>query len=414
MKALHVFPLFGADLPNGSERYAFKLTKTLQELGVQVEVFTTCTRRVQVNRELALTWPDEYPPGASLESGVPITRFPTSMNMPWQAGAVASDLLNRHRLRHNLGPEPDPYTLMSTQSRAASALMVANRGPVSPALYRATWRALPRYDLVLASFFPLLTIPVVVRLARRRRKPAVALPLFHAADRMNNARVLGESLQQASATLCLTRQEADSLSRLWPGASTFEVGAGIDPPPPGISGARFRAAHGLGDRPIILFVGRKEPGKRYAVAVEAMAQVSNPEAVLVMAGEDSDHAPITSPRVRYLGFLSEAGLWDAFDACDIFVLPSRHESFGMVFLQAWMCGKPVIGESHVIEHEKDGYRCGDAAEIAVRIDQLLAEPGLRHSLGEAGRRKTLERYTWPEVARKTRGVYESVIAARRS
>jgi glycosyltransferase involved in cell wall biosynthesis len=121
-----------------------------------------------------------------------------------------------------------------------------------------------------------------------------------------------------------------------------------------------------------------------------------------------------------LGRLSSEDLLDAYDACDVFVLPSRLESFGFVFIEAWSRRKPVIGDSgcpavaSLIEDSVDGYVCADAAGIAGRLNGLLANPELRKAMGDAGHAKVMKKYTWPAVAARVRSIYEACISASKA
>ncbi len=220
----------------------------------------------------------------------------------------------------------------------------------------------------------------------------------------------------------MTPHSAAYLAQIHPGCRPFEVGGGVDPrafDDSAISGHRFRARYGLEDRKIVLFVGRKEEGKRYRVAIDAIGLVHDPAAILVLAGEDVDGLPVTGARVRYLGRLSQEDLWDAYDACDVFVLPSRFESFGLVFVEAWARRKPVIGDSGcpavaaLIDDPVDGFLRPDAPSIAECLDRLLADASLRAAMGEAGHAKVLAKYTWTAAARRTRSVYEACISPAR-
>jgi starch synthase len=102
----------------------------------------------------------------------------------------------------------------------------------------------------------------------------------------------------------------------------------------------------------------------------------------------------------------------------VFVLPSRLESFGFVFIEAWARRKPVIGDSgcpavaSLIEDGVDGYVCSDAAAIADRVTDLLENPALGKSMGEAGYAKVMRKYTWPAVATRVKAIYEQVVAGK--
>lgn len=427
IRALHIFPLFGPDLPNGSERYAWMLTQSLAALGVEVDVYTTCSGSVKQKSGFTLNWPLDYPQGTTELEGFRITRFPAN-TMPVFTGWLAARLLDRHvhYARIKQGPVPAEgspelalyqHRIMASQPWFSNLLMILSLGPMSMPLYRAVRRNAHNFDVILVSFFPLLSVPFVVRIAKDKNVPVVVLPLFHANDLSNNSRILGAALARADAVLAMTPHSAGYLQEIHPGAKAHEVGGGVDPrflDDEAISGVRFRAKHNLENTKIVLFVGRKEPGKRYRVAMEAIDLVKDPNALLLIAGEDVDKLPVEGTRVRYLGRLSAEDLLDAYDACDVFVLPSRLESFGFVFIEAWARRKPVIGDSgcpavaSLIEDGVDGYVCPDAASIAERLDRLLADPSLRTAMGEAGRAKVLRKYTWPAVAESVRSIYASI------
>jgi glycosyltransferase involved in cell wall biosynthesis len=92
---------------------------------------------------------------------------------------------------------------------------------------------------------------------------------------------------------------------------------------------------------------------------------------------------------------------DLLDAGDVFVMPSRTDSFGIVYLESWLYKKPVIGAlaggvPDVISHGEDGYLVpfGDMARLADCIATLLTDRELARRFGEAGYRKVLTEHTW--------------------
>jgi glycosyltransferase involved in cell wall biosynthesis len=404
------------------------LTQSLAALGVEVDVYTTCSGSVSQKSGFTLNWPQDYPAGSGTVDGIRITRF-FAGTMPAFTGWLAARLLDRHvhYARLKLGPVPPEgspdlalyqHRIMASQSWSSNFLMLASLGPVSLPLYRAVRRNARNYDVILVSFFPLLSVPAIVRAARSRHRPVVVLPLFHANDLSNNSRILGSALARAGAVLAMTPHSARYIAQLHPSSNPIEVGGGVDPrmlDDSTISGDRFRAKFGLENRMIVLFVGRKEAGKRYRVAMDAIDLVKDPAAILILAGEDIDRLPVAHERVRYMGRLSAEDLADAYDACAVFVLPSRLESFGFVFIEAWARRKPVIGDSgcpavaSLIEDGVDGFLCLDATQIAERIDRLLGDVSLRNSMGEAGRAKVLRKYTWTAVAERVRAIYEDCV-----
>jgi len=141
----------------------------------------------------------------------------------------------------------------------------------------------------------------------------------------------------------------------------------------------------------------------------------SPEAMLLMAGQRAHREEAVTTLLAELSAVdrSRIVLIDDFpdedgpsimDACDLLALPSVEESFGMVMIEAWMCGKPVIGADIastrcIIEVGVDGFTAKpfDSADLARKILDLLADPGKRASFGDRGRAKVLSKYTWTHV-----------------
>jgi len=111
---------------------------------------------------------------------------------------------------------------------------------------------------------------------------------------------------------------------------------------------------------------------------------------------------------------------DLLAALDVFVLPSRHEPFGIVILEAWSAGLPVIasnigGLSKLVTHEQDGlhFPSGDAAAMTAALTRLANDPGLRHALAAAGQAKIAHDYTWQAVSARLENVYQTCEARQR-
>jgi glycosyltransferase involved in cell wall biosynthesis len=432
MRALHVFPLLNPALATGSDYHQFMLTRELVRQGVEVDVYTTWSGHLEHRSAFGLGWPADYPLGPMLIDGVRVHRFAATRSLPPALGHLVSGVIQRRwceeARRDGCAIDSAEETIAVMHRRARSRpriydyLALFGRGPHSPHLMRAARRAAPHYDVLFAGYSPFATLWYVTRLAERVGKPLVLLPLFHPEDRSHHFQSLYWCFERADALLAQTAYSAALFQRLMPGANPVQVGPAVDPDDytdARCDGARFRARYGLANERIVLCVGRKEHHKRYDLAVEAIDRLADERTVLVMIGADIDRQPITSPYVRYLGPLEKADLLDAYDACDVFVLPSEYESFGLVFLEAWMRKKPVIGNAacrpvaSVIHDGHDGFLAATAEEIATHLRTLLADPARRRAVGAAGYAKVTGRYTWPHVAGIVRSVYDDVTARRR-
>ena len=158
---------------------------------------------------------------------------------------------------------------------------------------------------------------------------------------------------------------------------------------------------------VILTVGRWSAGERYKgmdTLITALPRLLTewPALQLVAVGEGDDRGwleQIADGRgvrrhVHFLSGLSYAEIAACYQACEIFALPSRGEGFGLVYLEAMACGKPVIGGAHggapeVIEDGQTGYLVehGDVGQLATSLETLLADPGLAQQMGARGRER---------------------------
>jgi glycosyltransferase involved in cell wall biosynthesis len=150
------------------------------------------------------------------------------------------------------------------------------------------------------------------------------------------------------------------------------------------------------------------------------------DTVLVVAGPTMSHfehfyynlPEEDRSRIKMLGFLEPEDKNDLFAAGNVFVMPSRTDSFGIVYLEAWLNGIPVIGARAggvpaLIDHEKNGFlvNFGDVSRLAIFIKTLLDDANLATKFAENGRAKTLENYTWDKVYGKIKQIYQNVLKA---
>lgn len=419
-----MLPTYPGEEFDGSAVYERKLNAALRARGVEIEVLTTRAQKLVHEEQFLIRWPDELPRRGQ-HDGVPIRRFHALE--PGRLGKLASDAVTRRWSREDFR---DGALVDGSASLVEAAVAQARsrpsryddladfgRGPVVPGLLAHLARRAGRFDAILAGYAPFSLSRQVIRAASLVRKPVVLLPFIHESDRYHQFASLLGTYEDADAVLTLSGHTTEFLRRYVPRARPFTLGAGVTAlGGEETSGAEFRRRHGLGDAQIVLYVGRKEQRKRYDLAVDAVDQLGG-DAMLVMVGRDVDGKTLESEHARHLGPLPEAELAAAYEACDVFVLPSEFESFGMVFLDAWLRSKPVIGNRNcgaaasLIEEGRDGYLCRDADEIAARLRDLLADPALRARMGAAGYEKTAAHYTWPRVASRAIEALEQVLSS---
>ena len=191
-----------------------------------------------------------------------------------------------------------------------------------------------------------------------------------------------------------------------------------------------RRALGLGNGPILLFVGRIQPLKGLDIAVRALAELNRADAQLVVVGgvSGADGLPELSRvqaiieehklggRVHFYEPQPHHLLSTFYRAADVVLVPSRSESFGLVALEAAACGIPVVatavgGLLSLIDHGRTGFLVArrDAVGFARHTAQLLDDPILALSIGTAAAERA-KQYSWKSAALRARRVYGELLS----
>ena len=191
-------------------------------------------------------------------------------------------------------------------------------------------------------------------------------------------------------------------------------------------GARF--ALGMGEGPVLLFVGRIQPLKGVDVAVRALAALNRRDASLYVVGGASGLEGDTEV-IRVNALISELGLTQQvhfvepqahhmlstyYRAADAVWVPSRSEIFGLVALEAAACGTPVIANAvggllSLVDHGLTGYLVADRDPnmFAQYTAELLKNPALASAMSIAAAERG-RRYTWSFAAARLRRVYTDI------
>jgi glycosyltransferase involved in cell wall biosynthesis len=178
------------------------------------------------------------------------------------------------------------------------------------------------------------------------------------------------------------------------------------------------------DPATVLFVGRKERYKGYDALRDAARIVwhSRPEVRFVAIGQASWASRLlpTWKDERWVerGVVTEADKAEAYARATIFAMPSVHETFGHTYLEAWYAWRPVIAGDippirEIVRDGRDGLLVSqDPHAIARAILVLLGDPLRARRMGESGRFRLQEKWTWELVAERTEKAYEAALARR--
>lgn len=194
------------------------------------------------------------------------------------------------------------------------------------------------------------------------------------------------------------------------------------------NGKTFRQKYRLGrDNKIVLFLGRKHESKGILEVITAAPSVwqKHPEVYFFFIGPLEGQSKALFDRYRdsriiEVGFVNEQEKADVLEACDIFCLPSTEESLGGVYLEAWMCEKPIIGANIPPLQELTGNGQGgflvspDPDAIAKKIILLLENDDLRIRMGQWGKRRVTTHYNWDCIGKKMQDVYSMLVRSNQS
>ena len=234
------------------------------------------------------------------------------------------------------------------------------------------------------------------------------------------------ALESADAVIAVSEGMRADVLRCYPAvdpARVHVVHNGIDPGeyhPGGDAGD-------LGfDGPVVLFVGRITRQKGLPVLLEA-ARSFDPRVRLVLCAAAPDTPEIAAevevavaglPNVEWIREpLPRPRLVALLGAATVFVCPSVYEPFGIVNVEAMACGTAVVasavgGIPEIVVDGETGFLVppDDPAALAERVNALVADPDAAARLGEAGRTRAVELFSWTAVAERTAAIYREAVS----
>lgn len=383
MRLAFVVQRYGTEVGGGAELHCRWLAERLARRH-RVEVFAT--RALDY-----IDWANAYPAGTAVVNDVPVHRFGVRRRRRAREFASLSNIVFG-------GPH----------SLAEEEAWVRANGPYSPELVRAVEDARACFDFFLfycyRYYHTFHGLPRVrdqaILVPTAEEDPAIGLSIF--VDRFRMPRGILYLTPEEQALV----EEASGNTDV-PHAV---IGSGLDlpeAPPP----SDFRARHGL-TRPVLLYVGRIDRNKgclSLFAYFQKFVEETGLDVDLVLAGVAALPIP-DHPRIRHIGFVSEAEKVSALRACAVLVMPSPYESLSIILLEAWKLGVPVLanGRCRVLMGQclrsggglfYDGY-----AEFRETLELLLSRPDMRRILGAQGLEYVEREYSWDVVDAKVEGL----------
>ena len=237
----------------------------------------------------------------------------------------------------------------------------------------------------------------------------------------------GQILSRADRIICANGYVADQVGQTYP-----QLNDKIGLVNPGISsGAPYvnpqdlielEASYNLTGKTILFSLGRLVRRKGIDLTIKALDQIPSPLIgnllyFIAGSGKEEDYLRSLVPaklakQIFFLGELSEREKWLWLKKCDIFIMPARNisgdfEGFGIVYLEANLCGKPVIagnfgGVRDAVVDNFNGLIVDSESpdSISRAIIKLASEPDLGKTLGEQGRVRAISEFNWEKQTAK--------------
>ncbi len=241
-------------------------------------------------------------------------------------------------------------------------------------------------------------------------------------------------LQRADAVICVGHSEFEAARKHLSHQRIYHLPNGVDPDALA-GGDRIAARKQLGiaeDDFCFGCISRLDPQKNQSLLVEAFEHLSlqHKQAHLILCGPTTNprYAELIKRQIEESPAKQQIHLLPAVEAesqehrdllaaLDCFVLPSRHEPFGIVILEAWAAKKPVIaadvgGLQRLVDHERNGLKFApDSTEALTScMLRMIRDVRLRESAAEAGRQEVHSHYTWKQIGELQENIYQQAEA----
>jgi glycosyltransferase involved in cell wall biosynthesis len=282
--------------------------------------------------------------------------------------------------------------------------------------------------LVVSHYSRRFGIPYVLQARGTLRCAFTSLAAKWAYDMMLGRRILG------GCALCIAssfHERADYAAMLKTEKPVHVIPNGIELADYGElpRGGLFRDRYGISEKTLITYVGRVHPIKGIDVLLSAFALAGcRPTARVAIIGPDEGHKADLAALARKLGILDSVSFVDSVDGreklqvyvdSDVVVYAGASESFGMVAIEAMMCGVPVIvsegtGCGELVDRFGGGTLIpyGDARRMAEAIDSIVTDPGEARKRSAKAGQTVRQELAWSAIAARYEEAYQTAAGSR--
>lgn len=387
-----VIPWYGEDIPGGAEMELRGLVHHLQDAGVELEVMTTCVK------EFTSDWNINYhPAGLTKVNGITVRRFKVKKRNTQAFDSVNIKLMNGQMLSkdeeqtfiHEMVNSEEMYEYMKLH-KDEYALFV-----FIPYMFGTT-------------YYGSLVCP----------EKSVLIPCFHD-ETYIYMKIFREAYSKAAGIVYNAQPEYDLMQPIYNLENTVQkvIGVGMDT---NISyePKRFYEKYKIKE-PFIVYAGRKDEGKNIYTLINYFEhyklKMGNALKLVLIGGGKVEIPESIQNDVYDLGFVDIQDKYDITSAATLLCQPSKNESFSIVIMESWLCGRPVLVHEacevtkHFVQDSNGGLYFGSYPEFEACVNYILEHLDTAKQMGSNGCKYVKENFDWQVVIQKYKDFFKDVI-----
>lgn len=387
-----VTPWYGANIPGGAEMELRGLAEHLAENHVDLEVLTTCVE--QFNSDWNINY---YPEGTEEINGVLVRRFQVRKRDTKRFDQINFKFINNLPVT---AEEEDLYLKEMVNSPRLYQYMEENKGAYS-----------------LFVFIPYM-FGTTYYGCEKCLDQAVMIPCLHD-ESYAYMRRFKERYSGVKGMVFNSKAESVLANKIYNMAKVENtvIGVGLNTDI-NFCADHFRKKYKI-DEPFIIYAGRKEAGKNVDTLVKYFGEYkkrNKSDLKLVLIGGGSIQIPKGLKHdILDLGFVPLQDKYDAYAASELLCNPSKFESFSLIIMESWLCGKPVMvyGGCEVtkgfVSESNGGLYFYDFYEFEACVNYVLEHKETSSLMGENGRNYVITNFSWPAIVNKYRDFFAKCI-----
>ncbi len=390
-KIAFVLPWFGEKIPGGAEMEARDLIKHLAQAGIEIEILTTCVK------EFSSDWNiNHYKPGTYQEMHVTVRRFPIRKRNTKSFDAVNAKLMQGKPVAgeeeqiflQEMINSPELYTYIREKQEKYQAFVYI------PYMFGTTYYGIKECP-----------------------KKAILIPCFHD-EAYFYLKAFKELYSKAAAIVYNAEPEYELANKYYDLENVRQVvmGIGMDTKISG-NADRFRNKYHIQDD-YILYAGRKDLGKNVHTLVTYFAEYkkrTGSKMKLILIGGGKLEIPgDMEQEIMDLGFVDIQDKYDAYSGAALLCQPSQNESFSLVIMESWLCGRPVLVHDkckvtkNFVQESNGGLYFADYFEFEGAVEYIRDHADTARQMGQNGCMYVREKFEWDTIVKKYIELFENI------